>query len=77
MATVTNQISSLIDARFEKFKTPFVEDNSASGEVAVKRAKYGRYFFKSKGNMNALNSLWESAKNALYINAISNAKTAI
>ncbi|CAH3163074.1 unnamed protein product [Porites lobata] len=50
MASVTMQISSLIDSRFDNFKKQFTEENSSSVEAAVKRAKRARFVFQSKGN---------------------------
>lgn len=83
MASVTMQISSLIDSRFDNFKKQFTEENSSSVEAAVKRAKRARFVFQSKGNEqqfehaeSVLDKL-ESAKGALNANAISKAKTAI
>ena len=83
MASVTMQISSLIDTRFDNFKRQFTEENSSSVEAAVKRAKRARFVFQSKGNEqqfehaeSVLDKL-ESAKGALNANAISKAKTAI
>ena len=83
MASVTRQISSLIDTRFDNFKKQFAEENSSSVEAAVKRAKRTRFVFQSKGNEqqfehgeSVLDKL-ESAKDALNANATSKAKTAI
>ena len=83
MASVTMQISSLIDSRFDNFKKQFTEENSSSVEAAVKRAKRARFVFQSKGNEqqfehaeSVLDKL-ESAKGSLNANAISKAKTAI
>ena len=83
MASVTREISSLIDARFVNFKEQFTEENSSSVEAAVKRAKRARFVFQSKGNEqqfehaeSVLDKL-ESAKDALNANATSKAKTAI
>ena len=42
MASVTSQISSLIDTRFDNFKRQFTEESSSSVEAAVKRAKRDR-----------------------------------
>jgi len=50
MASVTMQILSLIDTRFDNFKKQFTEENSSSVEAAVKRAKRARFVFQSKGN---------------------------
>ena len=83
MASVTMQISSLIDTRFDNFKKQFTEENSSSVESAVKRAKRARFVFHSKGNEqqfehaeSVLEKL-ESVKDALNTNATSKAKTAI
>ena len=83
MASVTMQISSLIDTRFDNFKKQFTEENSSSVEAAVKRAKRARFVFQSKGNEqqfehaeSVLDKL-ESAKDALNANATFKAKTAI
>ena len=83
MASVTRQISSLIDTRFDNFKEQFTEENSSSVEAAVKRAKRARFVFQSKGNEqqfehaeSVLDKL-ESAKDALNANATSRAKTDI
>ena len=83
MASVTSQISSLIDTRFDNFKKQFAEESSSSVEAAVKRAKRDRYVFQSKGNEqqfehaeSVLDKL-ESAKVALNSNATSKAKSAI
>ena len=83
MASVTGQISSLIDTRFDNLKKQFTEENSSSVEAAVKRAKRARFVFQSKGNEqqfeHAESVLYklESAKDALNANATSKAKTAI
>ena len=83
MASVTRQITSLIDTRFVNFKKQFTEENSSSVEAAVKRAKRARFVLQSKGNEqqfehaeSVLDKL-ESAKDALNVNATSKAKTAI
>ena len=82
-ASVTGQISSLIDTRFDNLKKQFTEENSSSFEAAVKRAKRARFVFQSKGNEqqfeHAAPFLYklESAKDALNANATSKAKTAI
>ena len=83
MASVTRQITSLIDTRFVNFKKQFTEENSSSVEAAVKRAKRAGFVFQSKGNEqqfehaeSVLDKL-ESAKDALNVNATSKAKTAI
>ena len=83
MASVSTQISSLIDARFDSFKKQFAEENSSSVEAAVKCARRDRYVFKSKGNeqqfehAESVLEKFEGAKGALSVNAISKAKTAI
>ena len=83
MASVTSQISSLIDTRFDNFKKQFTEEHSSSVEAAVKRAKRARYVFQSKENEqqfehaeSVLDKL-ESAKDALNANVTLKAKTAI
>ena len=50
MASLTMQISSLMDTHFDNFKKQFTEENSSSVEAAVKRAKRVRFVFQSKGN---------------------------
>ena len=45
MASVTMQISSLIDTRLDNFKEQFTEENSSSVEAVVKRAKRAGFFF--------------------------------
>ena len=83
MASVTRQISSLIDTRFDNFKEQFTEENSSSVEAAVKRVKRARFVFQRKGNeqqfehVESVLDKLESAKDALYANATSKAKTAI
>ena len=83
MASVTRQISSLIDNRFDNFKKQFKEENSWSVEAAVKRAKRARFVFQSKGNeqqfehVESVLDKLESAKEALNANATSKIKTAI
>ena len=83
MASVSTQISSLIDACFDSFKKQFAEENSSSVEAAVKRARRDRYVFKSKGNeqqfehAESVLEKFEGAKGALSVNAISKAKKAI
>ena len=83
MASISSEISSLIDARFDNFKKQFTAENSSSVEAAVKRARRDRYVFQSKGNEqqfehaeSVLEKL-EGARDALSVNAISKAKTAI
>ena len=83
MASVSSEISSLIDARFDNFKKQFAAENSSSVEAAVKRARRDRYVFQSKGNEQQFEHAesvlvkLEGAKDALSVNAISKAKTAI
>ena len=83
MASVTMQISSLIDTNFDNFKKQFTEENSTSVEAAVKRAKRARFVFQSKGNephfehAESILGKLESAKDALNADATSKAKTAI
>ena len=81
MSTLSAQISSLIDVRFENFKTQFSQENSASVEAAVKRAKRDQYVFQSKGNEqqfehteSVLEKL-ETAKDAVNSNTIAKAKS--
>ena len=80
MASVTRQITSLIDTRFVNFKKQFTEENSSSVEAAVKCAKRARFVFQSKGNEQQLEHAesvldkLESAKDALNVNATSKAK---
>ena len=83
MASVTSQISSLLDTCFDNFKKQFTEENSSSVEAAVKRAKRARYVFQSKGNEqqfehaeSVLDKL-ESTKKGLNAIATSKAKTTI
>ena len=83
MASVTRQISSSIDNRFDKFKKQFKEENSSSAEAAVKRAKRARFVFQSKGNeqqfehVESVLDKLESAKDVLNANDTSKIKTAI
>ena len=83
MASVTMQISSLLDTRFDNFKNQFTEGNSSSVEAAVKRAKRARFVFQSKGNEQQFEHAesvlvrLECAMDALNANATSKAKTAI
>ena len=77
MASVSSEISSLIDAPFDNFKKQFAAENSSSVEAAAKRARRDRYVFQSKGNEqqfehaeSVLEKL-EGAKDALSVNAIS------
>ena len=83
MSTLSAQISSLIDVRFENFKTQFSQEYSVLVEAAVKRSRRDRYVFQSKGNEqqfehteSVLEKL-ETAKNAVNSNAIAKAKSAI
>ena len=83
MASLTMQISSLMDTHFDNFKKQFTEENSSSVEAAVKRAKRARFVFQSKGNeqhfehAESILGKLESAKDALNADATSKAKTAI
>ena len=83
MSTLSAQISSLIDVRFQNFKTQFSQENSASVEAAVKGAKRDRYVFQRKGNeqqfehAESLLEKLETAKDAVNSNAIAKAKSAI
>lgn len=61
MGSVSNQITSLIDAQLNNFKKRFAEENSSSVGAAVKRANRDRCVFKSKGDKQQ----FEHAKSVL------------
>jgi len=63
MSTLSAQISSLIDVRFDNFKTQFSQENPSSVEAAVKGAKRDRYVFKGRETSSNSSTLSPSWKN--------------
>ena len=53
MASVSREISSLIDARFDNFKKQFAEENTSSVEAAVKRVMRDLTFSKARGTSSS------------------------